>query len=368
VRALVLALALGVLLAGCTSLDPRISRADVNDSTDAPAADVTTPDATDTAPAPDVAAPVADAAPAPDPSAEPAPEPSVEPAPPEEHATAPPDENATVPTNDTTPPPPAAPAPLAFTLGPIASSTDLVEAGSPGALVSGVASGPGASGIVAFEVRGALAGSEDIILDQTPEGCSAQPAPEGGLSFACRFYAPRGADAGVYAVVVEARGADGGVADSRPIDVEVAPVTEITIGAPADASGNVSSIPVWGGWAARPGATGVSAANYFRILNTGDDPATRAVIDLGTQGFVGQYDARFVIPTQNNVEFAWFEVPPGAAPAGHVLAWHNGTGAASDTLAFTQKGGVIYVAYRIAQMPSILPAQPYVASVTVTEV
>ncbi len=263
-----------------------------------------------------------------------------------------------------------------------------IEAGGAGVIVRGLVLAPDPAHLASVGVRASLAGAPDLVAlhlvsnadrkrPQEPgsfdaDGCRAWRAGEGSLGFACRLVPPRGAPSGRYALVALASDDAGGSAVSDALPLGIAPLRLVQVaGAPVDADGNATGV-AWGGWAARPGARGVPAANYVRIVNAGDDDNATAIVDFGTGGFRGALDPRFSIPTVGNLEFAWWEAKGANAqaekPRHGQFTWHEPTaGGASERVQFTSKGSVIFLVYRIKAMPDVLPVQAYGASYVVTE-
>lgn len=125
----------------------------------------------------------------------------------------------------------------------------------------------------------------------------------------------------------------------------------------------------WGGWDAEAGQLLVPSRNYLKLTNAGTVPNPRIVVSFSGAHFAGTLDAAHVVPIGGNIEFTWWEdMTPGAsAPNEGDYVWRDGGAGASVTIDFTGAGHIVYVAYRIKQMPAILVPQPYQASFTVTE-
>lgn len=152
---------------------------------------------------------------------------------------------------------------------------------------------------------------------------------------------------------------------------DAAPTQTLSVAsAPVFYNGTPDGSSSWGGWTAQAGATDVAATNYLKIVNTGSVANPRVVVSFGTGGFAGASDGNFVIPTASNLEFAWWEdtTPGSSAPSEGAYTWTGGGASASTTVAFTTTNAIVYVAYRIHQMPDVLPAQSYAGSFTVTEI
>lgn len=177
------------------------------------------------------------------------------------------------------------------------------------------------------------------------------------------------APAGVYTFQVFASDAPGGLAASAPLTVTITSFADITIGAtPVSAAGETLTGRNWGEWSAAPGATNVESTNYLKLVNTGDAASTRVVIDFAS-AFVGASDANFTIPANSNLQFAWCEdtTPATSAPNECSLAYGATSPDGTVTVSFSAKSNVVYVTYRIVQLPSLLPVQSYGISFTVTE-
>ena len=138
---------------------------------------------------------------------------------------------------------------------------------------------------------------------------------------------------------------------------------------PVLANGTAATGASWGGWEAAPGERNVSAGNYLKITNLGTLTRPRVVLDFTGAAFTGP-DGRTSVPIGGNVEFAWWEdtTPGSTAPSQGTYAYLPANTEGSVTLGFTGVGNIIYVTYRLSEMPSVLLQQAYTASFTVTEI
>ena len=175
---------------------------------------------------------------------------------------------------------------------------------------------------------------------------------------------------GVYAFRLTVTDQPGESGVSSPVEVTLQRFNLINVGAaPVDADGNPLTGQNWGQWSAQAGATNVASTNYLKLVNDGDSPDARIVIDFTESAFRGAEDANFTIPLDGNVQFAWFEdvTPALTAPAEGAFDFGATSANGATTVSFTGKGNVVYVAYRLAALPEVLPVQPYGATFTVTE-
>lgn len=157
---------------------------------------------------------------------------------------------------------------------------------------------------------------------------------------------------------------------SSPLTVVLQRFSLISVGgAPVDLQGVPLVGQNWGQWSAQAGASNVTSTNYLKLVNDGDSPNPRVVIDFTEAAFRGTGDANFTIPLDGNVQFAWFEdtTPAVTAPSEKPFVFGATSGNGAATVSFTGKGNVVYVAYRLVKLPSVLPVQPYGATFTVTE-
>lgn len=164
--------------------------------------------------------------------------------------------------------------------------------------------------------------------------------------------------------------AAGAQASSGPATVTLVPFSLISVAAaPVTADGTPVVGGAWGGWQAAPGAEQVTSTNYLKLTNDGDEAQTRVVIDFTESAFAGVEDAEFRIPINKNVAFGWWEdtTPLASAPNEKSFEFLPASVDGSVTVSFTGKGNIIYVGYRIAEFPAVLPKQSYGAAFTVTE-
>lgn len=192
---------------------------------------------------------------------------------------------------------------------------------------------------------------------------------DGVLSFRYRQAFPAFTPAGVHEFSAFVADKAGFVASSPPVAVTLTSFSDITIDpTPVSLDGAPLAGELWGMWSAQPGASDVASTNYLRLVNTGDLAAPRIVVDLA-DAFVGTTDPSFSIPVATNVQFAWFEdlTPATSAPREGAFTFAPANAEGSVTVSFTGKGSIVYVAYRIVELPDVLPAQDYGISFTVTE-
>lgn len=192
---------------------------------------------------------------------------------------------------------------------------------------------------------------------------------DGLLNFRFRVTFPAFHPVGSYTFVARAYDNSDAGAVSGAVAVALTAFSDITINAaPVDAAGVALTGKNWGEWEAEPGARGVASTNYIKLVNTGDLAATSVVIDFAS-AFVGATDPTFSIPVASNVEFAWFEdtTPTTSAPNEGTFSYAPANAEGAVTVAFTAKSNVIYVAYRIVELPDVLPIQSYGIAYTVTE-
>lgn len=196
-------------------------------------------------------------------------------------------------------------------------------------------------------------------------------APRDGiLQWKYRQAFPAFTPAGAYTFVANVTDAPGRSGLSAPVVVTLSAFSLIEVGgAPVDLQGLPLAGQTWGGWTAEAGAADVASVNYLKIVNGGDSPTAAVVVDFTESAFAGVEDANFSVPIDGNLQFAWFEdaTPALTAPAEGAFTFLPASPNGATTVAFTGKGNVIYVAYRIAKLPDVLPAQPYAAAFTVTE-
>ena len=219
-------------------------------------------------------------------------------------------------------------------------------------------------------------GVEHVAADEPaafgPDGWKVWTASpnDGVLHFKFRqsfpIFAPPGAY--VFRAVVTDHPGEAGVSTALP--VTLARFSLITVsGAPVDLQGAPLVGQNWGQWSAQAGAQNVTSTNYLKLVNDGDDPAARVVVDFTEPAFRGASDGNFSVPLDGNVQFAWFEdtTPATTAPSEKPFAFGATSPNGGVSLTFTGKGHVIYVAYRLVMLPDVLPVQSYGSTFTVTE-
>lgn len=190
---------------------------------------------------------------------------------------------------------------------------------------------------------------------------------DGVLEFQYRYTFPAFTPAGPYVFTAHVADTPGSAATSAPVTVTLTRFSDITIDpTPVGADGGALPGQNWGQWEAEASAQNVASSNYIRLVNTGDTPASRVVIDFA-DAFVGAPDANFSIPVANNVQFAWAEAAPGAAPSSLTFDYAPANSEGTTTVTFTAQNNVIYVTYRIVQLPDVLPVQSYGIAYTVTD-
>lgn len=193
---------------------------------------------------------------------------------------------------------------------------------------------------------------------------------DGSLSFQFRQTFPAFTPAGSYAFTVAVTDKSGANGTSSPVTITLGKFALVTVsGAPVDASGKALSGQNWGQWSAEGGSANVPSTNYIKLINDGDSPNPTLVLDFTETGFVGSEDANFTVPIDGNLQFAWWEdtTPGTSAPSEGTFNFGDTSGTGSVQLRFTGKGNIIYVTYRVLQLPDVLPIQSYGASFTVTE-
>lgn len=194
-------------------------------------------------------------------------------------------------------------------------------------------------------------------------------ANDGVLQFKYQQAFPAFTPAGLYSFTARVSDTPGLAGASSALTVTLTAFSDITI-SPTPVGANGASLPGanWGEWAAEAGATNVAASNYIKLVNTGDIANTRVVIDFA-ESFVGSTDANFSVPVANNLQFAWFEdtTPGTTAPSEGTFTFQAANADGTATVQFSGRNNVIYVTYRMAALPEILPVQGYSIAFTVTE-
>lgn len=192
---------------------------------------------------------------------------------------------------------------------------------------------------------------------------------DGILNFKFQQSFPAFTPAGAYTFMARATDAPGLSGASAPVAITLTAFSDITINpTPVSATGAPLAGQNWGQWEAEPGAANVEAANYVKLVNTGDVANSRVVVDFDG-AFVGATNRQFTIPVGNNVQFAWWEdtSPAATSPNEGAYDWKPANSEGTVTVQFTGKGNVIYVTYRIVQLPGVLEQQSYGIAFTVTE-
>lgn len=190
---------------------------------------------------------------------------------------------------------------------------------------------------------------------------------DGVLEFKFRQTFPAFTPAGTYTFTARATDAPGLVGASPAVVITLLPFSDITISpTPVDAAGTELPGQTWGEWSAEAGATNVAASNYLKLVNTGNVGNAAIVIDLGS-AFVGLEDDTFSVPTANNLQFAWAEASGTTPPSSLAFEYLPVNSDGTVTVTFSGSQKVIYVTYRIAQLPDVLPVQSYGIAFTVTE-
>lgn len=143
--------------------------------------------------------------------------------------------------------------------------------------------------------------------------------------------------------------------------------SSITVSAaPVDITGAAQTGSNWGAWTASPGDSNVVATNFLQLTNTGDIANSAVVVDFTEAAFTGS-DANYSIPVDNNLQFAFCDVPAGTAPSACALNYTAVSPGGSVTVTFAGKGHLIFLSYRVVAVPRVLAAQSYGAHFTVTE-
>lgn len=196
-------------------------------------------------------------------------------------------------------------------------------------------------------------------------------APDDGvLHFKFRFTYPLGTSLGTATAIPVVFDESGGDGVQGPADTTtVTSFSQITVASvPVNLDGTLSASATWGLWTASPGDASVEARNFLKLTNTGQRGDATVVIDFSAAAFSGP-DSRTSIPIAGNVEFAWWEdaSPGSTAPSEGAFSFLPANADGSVALAFGGLGRVIYVKYRVKQLPSVLVSQSYGASFTATE-
>lgn len=190
---------------------------------------------------------------------------------------------------------------------------------------------------------------------------------DGIMNFQYSYTFPAFTPAGTYTFTARAEDTPGASGVSVSRTVVLTAFSDITINpTPVGADGAAQTGQNWGQWDAEAGATNVAATNYIKIVNTGDVATSSVVIDFAAS-FVGAEDGNFTIPVANNVQFAWAEGGSAAKPSDLTFNYGTANADGTTTVTFSAKDNVIFVIYRIVQLPEILPVQSYGIAYTVNE-
>lgn len=152
-----------------------------------------------------------------------------------------------------------------------------------------------------------------------------------------------------------------------PVTVVVSVFKSITLnGEPVDPLGRTSGQLNWGMWAARPGQTNVESTNYIRIVNSGQDARQGIVVDFTGAEFVGA-NGLDRIPVAGNLEFAVCQLADAKKVPADCASWDfkPSTSDGSTSERFGGLGHVMFVKYRVKQIPDIVAAQTYSTAFTV---
>jgi hypothetical protein len=193
---------------------------------------------------------------------------------------------------------------------------------------------------------------------------------DGTLEWKYRQAFPIFTGAGNYTFRLTVTDQPGGSGVSSNVTIVLQRFSLISVGgAPVDATGAPLPGQNWGQWSAEAGGENVASTNHLKLVNDGDSPDARVVLDFTEAAYRGAADANFTIALDGNVQFAWFEdtTPATTAPSEKPFSFGATSGNGAVTVAFTGKGNVVYVAYRLVKLPAVLPVQSYGATFTVTE-
>lgn len=196
-------------------------------------------------------------------------------------------------------------------------------------------------------------------------------ANDGTLQYKCRLTVTAFLLNGAYTPYVSATNPTGVTATSAAGAVfTVTRFSLVTVAsAPVNAAGIAQTGANWGEWDAFPGDANVVATNYIKITNDGDTPNAQLIIDFTEATFAGAQDAGYTVPIDGNIQFAaWEDTSPSTtSPSEGTFTFGTASNTGSVTVSFSGNGNVVYVAYRIVQLPAVLKAQSYGATFTVTE-
>lgn len=195
---------------------------------------------------------------------------------------------------------------------------------------------------------------------------------DGVMQYKCRLTIVAFLASGVYTAFVSATNPSGVTATSAA-GAQTFTVTRFSLvtvaSAPVNAAGVAQTGANWGEWSAFPGDTDVVAANYIKITNDGDVPLAAIVVDFTGANFAGGSDATYNVPIDGNIQFAVWEdtTPATTSPAEGTFTYGSTSASGAVTVTFSGKSNVMYIGYRLVQLPEILKAQSYGATFTVTE-
>lgn len=190
---------------------------------------------------------------------------------------------------------------------------------------------------------------------------------DGRLHFSFRYRYTTGTPDGVYtftsAFMPRSEAPIAGPVDQTTVTV----FSKVTVGeAPVGLDGAPSGT-LWGMWIATPGASNVVATNYVKLVNNGQNPNARVVVDFSTDALSGA-DADYMIPLDGNIQFAVCEVAAwDVAPSVCTFNYGATSPDASTSVTFSGIGRAMYVSYRLVQVPAVVAAQDYGGAYTVDE-
>ncbi|MEA3200887.1 MAG: hypothetical protein QOE90_2315 [Thermoplasmata archaeon] len=193
-------------------------------------------------------------------------------------------------------------------------------------------------------------------------------AIDGALLFKWRVGVTSAFPPGLY-VLNASEGNPGARVYGPQLPLTVTKPTNVAVAAwPVDASGAAQTGVSWGAWNASPGATSVTSGNYLKLVNQGGLSRPVVVVDFNDLAFSGASDPAYTIPINGNVAFAWWDDATPNLTAPSEGAYNFVTSAdGSLTVQFGNASDIIYVAYRVLSLPSVLPTQTYAASFTATD-
>lgn len=189
---------------------------------------------------------------------------------------------------------------------------------------------------------------------------------DGILEYKARYQVRTGLPAGTYTVTPRFTPSGGETVVGAVCRFGVSTHTEIDVASePVGEDGNPLG-QNWGMWNATPGQRNVNSTNYIRLRNIGQDPTQEVIVDFSDASLVGRDDARHSIPLNGNIQFAVCEVESVAIPpSACTFDWGATSTTSSLTASFTGLDKVIYVSYRVLEVPAVLRAQGYGAAYTV---